>query len=239
MIKVDFDDSWLKYHYRRTDRRTDNTISRVAFATENTQGRHTSLNFQFSGTQECMTYFYGSNSFGVISKYFWHLPFWSPRISGVLKVTLQSQMSVRGSVCPSAKPYSLSESIFQHQSFHLPTPHSHLTTTIIATILNTNFITTIIKSIFTTSYRKITKTFICPLKTLSLTPLLLKKYIDVFSKYGYGKAQMYHNRTKTYHIKITALNIESDPSLGLGSRPGRRNILPLPLATNGLGCRYF
>ena len=41
------------------------------------QGRHTSINVQFSGTQECMIYFCGSNNFGDISKYFWHLPFWS------------------------------------------------------------------------------------------------------------------------------------------------------------------
>ena len=39
MIKVDFDDSCLKYHYRWTDGRTDNTISRVAFATENPSNR--------------------------------------------------------------------------------------------------------------------------------------------------------------------------------------------------------
>ena len=44
------------------------------------QGRHTSINVQFSGTQECMIYFCGSNNFGDISKYFWHLPFWSPCI---------------------------------------------------------------------------------------------------------------------------------------------------------------
>ena len=45
---------------------------------KNMQGRHTSINVQFSGTQECMIYFCGSNNFGDISKYFWHLPFWSP-----------------------------------------------------------------------------------------------------------------------------------------------------------------
>ena len=33
------------------------------------QGRHTSINVQFSGTQECMIYFCGSNNFGDISKY--------------------------------------------------------------------------------------------------------------------------------------------------------------------------
>ena len=57
------------------------------------QGRYTSINVQFSGTQEYMIYFWGSNNFGDISKYFWHLPFWSPCIMEHSSITLVQQFS--------------------------------------------------------------------------------------------------------------------------------------------------
>ena len=40
-------------------------------------GTHTIINVKYLGNQKVMTYFCDSNIFGVISKYFWHLPFWS------------------------------------------------------------------------------------------------------------------------------------------------------------------
>ena len=40
-------------------------------------GTHTIINVKYLGNQKGMTYFCDSNIFGVISKYFWHLPFWS------------------------------------------------------------------------------------------------------------------------------------------------------------------